>query len=87
VANSPQARKRARQAEDRRKHNVTLRSKMRTSVKKVVNAIGAGDKEAATAAYKEAVPLVDNMARKGIIHSNKAARHKSRLNAQIKEMS
>ena len=87
MANSPQARKRARQAEDRRTHNMTLRSKMRTSVKKVVKAITAGDKEAATAAYKEAVPLVDSMARKGIIHSNTAARHKSRLNTQIKEMS
>lgn len=87
MANSPQARKRARQAEDHRQHNMALRSKLRTAIKKVVNAIGAGDKEAATAAYKDAAPLVDNMARKGIIHANKAARHKSRLNAHIKQMS
>ncbi len=87
MANSPQAKKRARQAEDHRQHNMTLRSKLRTAIKKVVNAISAGDKEAATAAYKDAAPLVDNMARKGIIHANKAARHKSRLNAHIKQMS
>lgn len=87
MANSPQAKKRARQAEDHRQHNMALRSKMRTAVKKVVKAIGDGDKEAASAAYKEATPLVDNMARKGIIHANKAARHKSRLNAHIKAMS
>ena len=87
MANSPQAKKRARQAEDNRQHNMALRSKMRTAIKKVVNAIAAGDKDAATAAYKEAVPMVDNMAGKGIIHANKAARHKSRLNAGIKAMS
>ncbi len=87
MANSPQAKKRARQAEDHRQHNMALRSKVRTAIKKVVNAIGAGDKEAAVAAYKDATPLVDNMARKGIIHANKAARHKSRLNAHIKQMS
>lgn len=87
MANSPQAKKRARQAEDHRQHNMTLRSKLRTAIKKVVNAISVGDKEAATAAYKDAAPLVDNMARKGIIHANKAARHKSRLNAHIKQMS
>lgn len=87
MANTAQARKRARQGEDRRQHNMAQRSMMRTAVKKVVKAINAGNKEAATAAYKEAVPMVDNMARKGIIHANKAARHKSRLNASIKAMS
>jgi len=87
VANSPQARKRARQAEKRRKHNASRRSMMRTYIKKVVRAIEAGDKEAAVEAYKAAVPIIDRMANKGLIHKNKAARHKSRLNAHIKAMS
>ena len=59
---------------------------MRTSLKKVVYAIENGDKEAAAEAYKAAVPVIDRMANKGMIHANKAARHKSRLNAQIKAM-
>jgi len=86
VANSPQARKRARQAEKRRKHNASRRSMMRTYIKKVVRAIEAGDREAAMEAYKAAVPVIDRMANKGLIHKNKAARHKSRLNAHIKAM-
>ncbi len=63
-----------------------MRSMMRTHVKKVVYAIEAGDKTAAQDAYKEAVPVLDNMARKGLVHKNKAARHKSRLNAQIRAL-
>ena len=63
-----------------------MRSMMRTHVKKVVYAIEAGDKTAAQDAYKEAVPVLDNMARKGLVHKNKAARHKSRLNAQIQAL-
>ena len=86
MANSAQAKKRARQNEDQRKHNASLRSMVRTYLKKVVNAIAAGDKAAATAAYTAAVPVVDRMADKRIIHKNKAARHKSRLNAHIKAM-
>ncbi len=87
MANSPQARKRARQAEKRRKHNASRRSMMRTYIKKVVKAIKSGDREAAVAAYQAAVPIIDRMANKGLIHKNKAARHKSRLNAHIKAMS
>jgi len=86
VANSLQARKRARQAEKRRSHNAARRSMMRTHLKKVVYAIEAGDKETASAAYKAAVPVLDNAVSKGLIHKNKAARHKSRLNAHIKAM-
>ncbi|PTQ90692.1 30S ribosomal protein S20 [Agitococcus lubricus] len=86
MANSAQAKKRARQNEKQRKHNASLRSMVRTYLKKVVNAIAAGDKAAASAAYTAAVPVVDRMADKGIIHKNKAARHKSRLNAHIKAM-
>jgi len=86
VANSLQARKRARQAEKRRAHNAARRSMLRTHIKKVVYAIEAGDKETASAAYKAAVPVLDNAVSKGLIHKNKAARHKSRLNAHIKAM-
>jgi len=86
LANIKSAKKRARQAEGRRQHNASRRSMMRTYMKKVVAAISSGDKEAATAAFKEAVPVLDVAARKGLIHMNKAARHKSRFNAQIKAM-
>ena len=86
MANSPQARKHARQAEKHRMRNAGMRSMMRTHVKKVVYAIEAGDKAAAETAYKEAVPVLDSMARKGLVHKNKAARHKSRLNAQIRAL-
>ncbi|MEE9265419.1 MAG: 30S ribosomal protein S20 [Gammaproteobacteria bacterium] len=87
MANSRQATKRARQGERRRQHNAALRSRMRTFLKKVVNAIESGDRKAAESAYKDAVPLIDSSAGKNIIHANKAARHKSRLNARIRAMS
>jgi small subunit ribosomal protein S20 len=86
LANSPQAKKRARQAEVHRIRNTSDRSMMRTHLKKVVSAIAAGDKAVAEAAYKAAVPVIDKMARKGIIHMNKAARHKTRLNQHIRSM-
>jgi len=86
VANSAQARKRARQAEKRRQHNASRRSMMRTEMKKVINAIDAGDKAGAEEAFKNAAPLLDRAAGNGLIHKNKAARHKSRLNAQIKSL-
>ena len=86
MANNSQAQKRARQAEDRRRQNASQRSMLRTYVKKVVAAIAGGNTEAAKAAYQAAVPVVDRMADKGIIHKNKAARHKSRLNARIRAM-
>ena len=87
MANSPSAKKRAKQAENRRQHNASLRSMVRTSIKKVVRAIEAKDAEAAKAEFAAAVPVIDRMADKGIIHKNKAARHKSRLNAQVKALS
>ena len=86
MANSAQARKRARQAEDARQRNASQRTMMRTYVKKIVNAIAAGNKDGAAEAYKVAIPVLDRMADKGLIHKNKAARHKSRLNAQIKAL-
>lgn len=87
MANSPQARKRARQNEKRRRHNASLRSLVRTMIKRVNAAIESGDAEQAKTAYGEAVPVIDRMADKGIIHKNKASRHKSRLNEQIKGLS
>jgi small subunit ribosomal protein S20 len=87
VANSPQAKKRARQAEKRRTHNASLRSLVRTNIKRVNAAITTGDADKAQAAYASAVPVIDRMADKGIIHKNKAARHKSRLNAQVRALS
>jgi small subunit ribosomal protein S20 len=86
LANSAQAAKRARQAEKRRQHNAARRSMMRTQIKKVIKAIKDGDKEAAMTAYKAAVPAIDSTVSKGLVHKNKAARHKSRLNAHIKAM-
>lgn len=86
MANSPQAKKRARQNDNARKHNASLRSMVRTYLKKVVAAIEAGDAETAKTAYNEAVPVLDRVADKGLFHKNKAARYKSRLNAQIKAL-
>ena len=86
MANSPQARKRARQADVHNKRNAAVRSKFRTAIKKVVYAIEAGDKAAAESAYKQATPVIDNTCNKGLIHRNKAARHKSRLNSRIQAM-
>ncbi len=86
MANSPQARKRARQSETRRRHNASFRSMVRTYIKKVDAAIASNDYKAATEAYNNAVPVIDRMADKGIIHKNKAARHKSRLNSAVKAL-
>ena len=87
MANIKSARKRARQAEKTRKHNMGLRSLMRTQIKNVVNACDAGNKEAAEAAYKAAVPVIDSMINKGIVTKNKAARHKSRMNKRVHQLS
>ena len=86
MANSPGARKRARQAVTRRAHNVGMRAMMRTCIKNVYYAVEKGDKAAAEAAYKTAVPVIDRIANKGLIHANKAARHKSRLNQHVRNM-
>jgi len=86
LANIKSAKKRARQAEKRRRHNAGLRSMVRTYIKKVVNEIATGNKENAQKAYQEAIPVIDRMVSKGIIHKNKAARHKSRLSTQIKDL-
>ncbi len=87
MANTPQAKKRARQAEKSRIRNTGQRSNLRTFTKKVLAAVASGDKEQAQAAYKTVVPVIDVATSKGLIHKNKAARNKSRLNAKIRAMS
>ncbi|MGD0959549.1 MAG: 30S ribosomal protein S20 [Methylomonas sp.] len=86
MANSPQAKKRARQAEKSRVLNTGQRSNLRTFIKKVIAAVRAGDKDSAQAAFKAAVPVIDSAVNKGIIHKNKAARSKSRLNNRLRAM-
>ena len=87
MANTAQARKRARQSVARRERNMALKSKLRTFVINVVKAIDSEDKSVASENYKKAVPVIDASVSKGIIHKNKAARYKSRLNKQILKMS
>ena len=86
MANSASARKRASQAEQRRQRNASRRSMMRTHIKATVTAIKAADKKAAEEAYKKVVPVLDSSATHGLISHNKAARQKSRMNAQIKAL-
>nr|VFJ45081.1 MAG: SSU ribosomal protein S20P [Candidatus Kentron sp. DK]VFJ52663.1 MAG: SSU ribosomal protein S20P [Candidatus Kentron sp. DK] len=86
MANSPQPRKRARQAEKNHLQNASKRSMFRTYLKKVKKAIETGDKEEAQRAFAVAVPVIDRMAGRGIIHKNKAARHKRRLSAHIRDL-
>jgi small subunit ribosomal protein S20 len=86
LANTVQAKKRARQAEDHRQHNTALRSMLRTHIKKVLKAVEKKDKDAAQAAFKEAVSVIDKVANKGIIHKNNAARQKSRLNSRLRAL-
>ena len=87
MANSKQAKKRIVQSEQNRQHNMARRSMMRTFLKKAASAIELGDVEAAKTNFDKAVPLLDRYAAKGLIHKNKAARHKARLNAKIKALS
>lgn len=84
MANTKQSKKRARQSVAHREHNAALRSMVRSYIKKVAKLAAEGKKAEAEAAYKEAVPVIDRIADKGLIHHNKAARHKSRLNEHIR---
>ncbi|HSX20265.1 MAG TPA: 30S ribosomal protein S20 [Gammaproteobacteria bacterium] len=85
MANSAQAKKRARQGEDRRGRNASKRSEMRTYLKQVTKLVEEGNKTLAANVYKKAASTVDRLVGKGLIHKNKAARHKSRLNARLKK--
>ncbi|MFO1356193.1 MAG: 30S ribosomal protein S20 [Gammaproteobacteria bacterium] len=84
MANIKSAAKKARQAEKHRQHNAALRTRMRSAIKKTVKATQAGDATAASTALQAAVPQIDTMVSKGLVHRNKAARHKSRLNKAVK---
>ncbi len=86
MANIKSAKKRAKQSEVRRARNASARSMVRTTVKKVIKAIDANDQASAAAALQAAAPVLDRYAAGGLIHKNKAARHKSRLTARIKAM-
>jgi len=86
LANIKSAKKRARQAIKRRAHNVTLRSRVRTAIRKVVKLIEAGDKDAAKAGFVEVVPEIDRMARKGILTKHRAAHYKSQINTRLRAM-
>ena len=86
MANIASARKAARQSEKRRQHNASLRSEMRSAIKRVRKAIDDGDKVAARAVLSASTKVLDSIADKKIVHKNKAARHKSRLNAKIHEL-
>ena len=87
MANSAQARKRARQGEQRRQHNTSLRSMLRTAIKKVRKAVEAGDKAAAQTVLQSSQAIIDRIADKKIVHKNTAARYKSRLSSAIKALS
>ena len=87
MANIKSAEKRARQTIKRRARNVAARSKLRTAIKGVVGAVGAGSKDEAIANLKAAGPIIDAAVNKGLIHRNKASRHKRLLNARVKELS
>ena len=86
MANIKSARKRARQAIKRRSHNMSLRTAARSAIKDVKKAIAAGDKKSAAAALARSQAVIDRVAAKGVLHSNAAARHKSRLAHAIKAM-
>ena len=86
MANIKSAKKRARQSEKARQRNASARSMVRSAIKRVVKAIEAKDKAAAESALTAAVPVMDRYAARGLIHKNKAARHKSRLTAHIRAL-
>ena len=86
MANTAQARKRARQNDKQRAHNASLKSSFRTAIKKIMKAVLSGDKKVAKETFDSNVAIIDRIADKKIVHKNKAARHKSRLNAAIKSL-
>jgi len=86
MANTAQARKRARQAEATRMRNASLKSALRTAVKKVRKAIASGDKTAAAKQFQESQSIIDSVADKKIVHKNTTSRTKSRLAQAIKAL-
>ena len=86
MANTPQARKRVRQAVKARTRNAAQKSNFRSSIKKVLKSLSDKNKDQSNAHFKEAMSIMDKLVTKGLIHKHKAARHKSRLNKHIKEL-
>ena len=86
MANTKSAEKAARQSTKHRARNDAMTSKLRTAIRKATLAIKAGQQAEALAALEAAVPVIDGMVNKGIIHRNKAARHKSRLTRQVRSL-
>jgi len=87
MANTAQARKRARQAVSQNAHNSSQRSTLRTAIKSARKALASGDQASAAEVFRKATSVIDRIADKNIIHKNKAARHKSRLAAALKALS
>lgn len=86
MANSPQSKKRARQIERRTEVNKARRSRIRTYLRKVEEAIASGDQVAATAALRECQPELDRGVTKGVLHKNTVARKMSRLSSRVKAL-
>ena len=86
LANTKSAEKAARQSTVHRARNDALTSQLRSAIRKATLALKAGKQEDASAALAHATPIIDSMVNKGIIHRNKAARHKSRLTKQIRAL-
>ncbi|MCH9742389.1 MAG: 30S ribosomal protein S20 [Thiotrichales bacterium] len=86
MANIVSAKKRVEIAERNRLSNVAQKSKTKTLIRRTLEAVATGDHAAAMAAFRKAQAQIDTIARKNIIHANKAARTKSRLNARVKAM-
>ena len=86
MANTKSAEKAARQSTKHRARNDAMTSKLRTAIRKATHAVQSGKQDEAIAALAEATPVIDGMVNKGIIHRNKAARHKSRLTKQVRAL-
>jgi small subunit ribosomal protein S20 len=79
MANIKSARKRAKQAVERREHNMSLRTEVRTAMKNVKKAVAAGNKDNAEKTLRESQRVIDRIVAKGVLHRNAGDRHKSRL--------
>jgi small subunit ribosomal protein S20 len=86
MANIKSARKRARQAEERRVHNMSLRTAVRTAIKNVKKALAGGDRAAAEGVLRQSQRVIDRVVAKGVLHRNAGDRHKSRLAHALKNL-
>lgn len=86
MANTPSAKKAARKIERRTEVNKNRRSRMRTFVRKLEDALATGDRDAATVAFKAAEPEIMRAAQKGVLHKNTASRKVSRLASRVAKL-